>query len=100
MAFVRNPLKELEKSVRDYANPRYEDIKVQELEFVLQATRYEINPQIIEMAETICSEGWRRTTHIDIFSASQHYAVRYVKRESLVIGLNGISSPTHLPMKH
>jgi hypothetical protein len=52
MAFVRNPLEEPEKSLRDYASPWCEDIKVQESDLVLQATRYEIKPQIIEMAAT------------------------------------------------
>jgi hypothetical protein len=52
MAFVRNLLEELEKSLRDYASPRCEDIKVQESDLVLQATRYQIKPRIIEMAET------------------------------------------------
>jgi hypothetical protein len=52
MAFVRNPLEEPEKSLRDYAGPRCEDIKVQKSNLVLQATRYEIKPRIIEMAAT------------------------------------------------
>jgi hypothetical protein len=52
MVFVGNPLEELEKSLRDYASPRCEDIKVQESNLVLQATRYEIKPRIIEMAAT------------------------------------------------
>jgi hypothetical protein len=82
MAFVRNPLEEPEKSLRDYASPWCEDIKVQESDLVLQATRYEIKPQIIEIS-----------------NASRRYAIQYVKRESLMIGLNGISSPTHLLMK-
>jgi hypothetical protein len=41
-----------EKSLRDYASPRCEDIKVQESDLVLQVTRYEIKPRIIEMAAT------------------------------------------------
>jgi hypothetical protein len=52
MAFVRNPLEESEKSLRDYASPRREDIKVRESDLVLQETRYDIKPQIIEMAAT------------------------------------------------
>jgi hypothetical protein len=52
MTFVPNPLEELEKSLRDYASPRCEDIKAQESDLVLQATRYEIKPRIIEMAAT------------------------------------------------
>jgi hypothetical protein len=57
MAFVRNLLEELEKSLRDYASPRCEDIKVQESDLVLQATRYQIKPRIIEMAETNLFRG-------------------------------------------
>jgi hypothetical protein len=57
MAFVRNPLEEPEKSLRDYASPRCEDIKVQESDLVLQATRYEIKPRIIEMAATNLFRG-------------------------------------------
>jgi hypothetical protein len=45
-------LRGAEKSLRDYASPQCEDIKVQESDLVLQATRYEIKPRIIEMAET------------------------------------------------
>jgi hypothetical protein len=52
MAFVRNPLEEPIKSLRDYASPRCKDIKVQESDLVLQATRYEIKPRIIEMVAT------------------------------------------------
>jgi hypothetical protein len=52
MAFIRNPLEEPEKSLRDYDIPRCEDIKVQESDLVLQPTRYEIKPRIIEMAAT------------------------------------------------
>jgi hypothetical protein len=52
MAFIQNPLEEPEKSLRDYASPRCEDIKVQESDLVLQATRYEIKPLIIEMVAT------------------------------------------------
>jgi hypothetical protein len=52
MAFIQNPLEEPEKSLRDYASPRCESIKVQESDLVLQATRYEIKPRIIEMAAT------------------------------------------------
>jgi hypothetical protein len=52
MAFVGNPLDEPEKSLRDYVGPLCEDIKVQESDLVLQATRYEIKPRIIEMAAT------------------------------------------------
>jgi hypothetical protein len=52
MEIVRDPLEDPEKSLRDYASLRCEDIKVQESDLVLQATRYEIKPRIIEMAAT------------------------------------------------
>jgi hypothetical protein len=52
MAFVRNPSEESKKSLRDYASPRCEDIKVQESDLVLQVTWYEIKPRIIEMTAT------------------------------------------------
>jgi hypothetical protein len=50
MTFVNHPLEELEKSLRDYASPRCEDIKVQESYSKLEATKYEIKSKIIEMA--------------------------------------------------
>jgi hypothetical protein len=40
------------KSLRDYASPRCEDIKLQESDLVLEATRYEIKPRIIKMVAT------------------------------------------------
>jgi hypothetical protein len=52
MTFVRNPLEETEKSLRDYASPRCEDIKVQESDLVIQASRFKIKPRIIEMVAT------------------------------------------------
>ena len=52
MAFVGNRLEEPEKSLRDYASPRCEDIMVQESDSILEATRYEIKARIIEMAAT------------------------------------------------
>jgi hypothetical protein len=41
---------ELEKSLPDYASPRCEDIKLQESDSKLGATKYEIKARIIEMA--------------------------------------------------
>jgi hypothetical protein len=52
MAFVNHPVEEPEKSLRDYASPRCEDIKVQELDSKLEATKYEIKSKIIDMAAT------------------------------------------------
>jgi hypothetical protein len=49
MAFVNQPVEEPEKSLRDYASPRCEDIKVQESDSKLEATKYEIKSKIIEM---------------------------------------------------
>jgi hypothetical protein len=50
MAFANHPVEEPEKSLRDYASPRCEDIKVQEMDSKLEATKYEIKARIIEMA--------------------------------------------------
>jgi hypothetical protein len=49
MAFVNQPMEEPEKSLRDYASPRCEDIRVQESDSKLEATKYEIKSKIIEM---------------------------------------------------
>jgi hypothetical protein len=57
MAFVNQPVEELEKSLRDYASPRYEDIRVQESDSKLEATKYEIKSKIIEMAAATLFEG-------------------------------------------
>jgi hypothetical protein len=57
MAFVNQPVEEPEKSLRDYASPRCEDIKVQESDLKLEATEYEIKPKIIEMVATNPFEG-------------------------------------------
>jgi hypothetical protein len=43
-------MEEPEKSLRDYASPRCEDIKVQESDSKLEETKYEIKARIIEMA--------------------------------------------------
>jgi hypothetical protein len=57
MAFVNHPVEELEKSLRDYASPRCEDIKVQESDSKLEATKYEIKSKIIEMVVATRFEG-------------------------------------------
>jgi hypothetical protein len=41
MAFINHPVEEPEKSLRDYASPQCEDIKVQESNSKLQASKYE-----------------------------------------------------------
>jgi hypothetical protein len=57
MAFVNHPVEEPEKLLRDYASPRCEDIKVQESDSRLEATKYEIKSKIIEMATATPFEG-------------------------------------------
>jgi hypothetical protein len=51
MVFVNQPVEEPNKSLRDYASPRCEDIKVQESDSKLEATKYEIKSKIIDMVE-------------------------------------------------
>jgi hypothetical protein len=50
-------MEEPEKSLRDYASPRCEDIRVQESDSKLEATKYEIKSKIIEMVATNPFEG-------------------------------------------
>jgi hypothetical protein len=50
-------VEELEKPLRDYASPRCEDIKVQELDSKLEETKYEIKSKIIEMVAANPFEG-------------------------------------------
>jgi hypothetical protein len=50
MVFTNHPVEEPEKSLRDYASPRCEDITVEESDLKLEATKYEIKARIIEMA--------------------------------------------------
>jgi hypothetical protein len=57
MAFINHPVEEPKKSLRDYASPRCEDIKVQESHSKLKATKYEIKARIIEMAAATLFEG-------------------------------------------
>jgi hypothetical protein len=49
MELVNQPMEEYEKSLRDYTSPRCEDIKVQESDSKLEATKYEIKSKIIEL---------------------------------------------------
>jgi hypothetical protein len=57
MVFVNHPLEEPDKKLRDYASPRCEDIKVQELDSKLEVTKYEIKSKIIEMTAATPFEG-------------------------------------------
>jgi hypothetical protein len=57
MAFVNQPVEEPEKSLRDYAYPRCEDIRVQESDAKLEATKYELKSKIIEMVAANPFEG-------------------------------------------
>jgi hypothetical protein len=57
MAFVNHPVKELEKSLREYASPRCEDKRVQESDSKLKVTKYEIKSKIIEIAAANPFEG-------------------------------------------
>jgi hypothetical protein len=66
MAFVNHPVKEPEKSLRDYASPRCEYIKVQESDSKLEATKYDIKSKIVDMVARTRSKGWLRRTQIDI----------------------------------
>jgi hypothetical protein len=50
-------VEEPEKSLRDYASPRCEDIRVQESDSKLEATKYEIKSKIIEMVAATPFEG-------------------------------------------
>jgi hypothetical protein len=50
-------VEEPEKSLRDYASPRCEDIKVLESDSKLEATKYEIKSKIIEMVAETPFEG-------------------------------------------
>jgi hypothetical protein len=57
MVFANQSVEEPEKSLRDYASPRCEDIKVQESDLKLEATKYETKSKIIEMVATNPFEG-------------------------------------------
>jgi hypothetical protein len=99
MAFVNHPMEELEKSLRDYTSPRREDIKVQESDSKLEATKYEIKSTIIEMVVATPFEGmvtenpYRHIRHFTMLCNT-------VRQEGVPEnGSNGISFPTHLPVK-
>jgi hypothetical protein len=71
MAFVNQLVEEPEKSLRDYASPRCEDIRVQESNSKLEATKYEIKSKIIEMVAANPFEGMvteNRYRHIRHFT--------------------------------
>jgi hypothetical protein len=97
MAFVNQPVEEPEKSLRDYASPRCEDIKVQESDSKLEATKYEIKSKIIEMVAANPFEGMVTENpyrHIRDFMM----ICNTVRQEGVPMnGSNGISFPTHLP---
>jgi hypothetical protein len=57
MVFANQSVEEPEKSLRDYASPLCEDIKVQESDLKLEATKYETKSKIIEMVATNPFEG-------------------------------------------
>jgi hypothetical protein len=59
MAFVNQLIEEPEKSLRDYASPRCEDIRVQESDSKLEVTKYEIKSKIIEMVVVKQRRGTR-----------------------------------------
>jgi hypothetical protein len=91
-------MEEPEKSLRVYASPRCEDIRVQESDSKLEATKYEIKSKIIEMVAANPFEGMVTENpyrHIRHFTN----ATRCVKKEFPMNGSNRISFPTHLPVK-
>jgi hypothetical protein len=98
MAFVNQPIEEMEKSLRDYASPRCEDIRVQESDSKLEATKYEIKSKIIEMVAANPFEGmvtenpYRHIRHFTTLCKTVHQ--EGVPDECS----NGISFPTHLPV--
>jgi hypothetical protein len=98
MVFVNHPVEEPEKSLRDYTSPQCEDIKVQESNSKLQATNYEIKSKIIKMSEATPFEGMATENPYRHIRHSRRYATRCVKKEFPMIGSNGISFPTHLPV--
>jgi hypothetical protein len=97
MVFANQPVEELEKSLRDYTSPRCEDIRIQESDLKLEATKYEIKSKIIEMVAANPFEGMVMKNpyrHIRHFTTLCN-----TKKELLMNGSNGISFPTHLPVK-
>jgi hypothetical protein len=81
MVFVNQPVEELEKSLRDYASPRCEDIRVQESDSKLEATKYEIKSKIIEMVVANPFEGmvtenpYRQIRHFTTLCNTVHQGV-------------------------
>jgi hypothetical protein len=57
MSFANQPVEEPEKSLRNYASPRCEDIRVQESDSKLEVTKYEIKSKIIKMTAANPFEG-------------------------------------------
>jgi hypothetical protein len=97
MAFVNQPVEEPGKSLRDYASPRCEDIKVQESDSKLETTEYEIKSKIIEMVAANPFEGMVTENpyrHIRHFTTICNTVA---KKEFPMNGSNGISFATHLP---
>jgi hypothetical protein len=95
MAFANHPVEEPEKSLRDYASPRCEDIKVQESDSKLEATKYEIKSRIIEMVAATPFEGmvtknpYRHVRHFTMLCNTG-------RQEFPMNGSNGSSFPTHM----
>jgi hypothetical protein len=99
MAFVNHLTEEPEKSLRDYASPRCEDIRVQESDSKLEATKYEIKSKIIEMAAANPFEGMATENpyrHIRHFTTLCNTVRQEGDPDEWFIG---ISFPTHLPVK-
>jgi hypothetical protein len=81
MAFVNQPVEEPEKSLRDYASPLCEDIKVQESDSKLEATEYLNKSKIIEMVAANPFEGMVTENpyrHIRNFTISLQFDSRLV----------------------
>jgi hypothetical protein len=97
MAFINQPVEEPEKSLRDYASPRGEDIKVQESDPNLKAIKYEIKSKIIEMVAANPFEGMvTENPYIHIRNFTM--ICNTVRQEGVPDEwFNGISFPTHLP---
>jgi hypothetical protein len=94
MAFVNHPVEEPDKSLRDYSCPRCEGIKVQESDSKLEAIMYEIKSKIIEMAAATPFEGMATENP---YRHIRHFTT--LCKEFPMNGSNGISFPTHLPVK-
>jgi hypothetical protein len=92
-------VEEPEKALRDYASPRCEDIRVQESDSKLEATKYEMKSKIIEMEAANLFEGMVTENPYRHIRHSRRYATQCVKKEFPMNGSNGISFPTHLPVK-